>query len=974
MNKKLLRFTAAALCISLLLGSGAYAAFPSANLRHFETALASNVILASNTFWRDSASDKVTENYITYKPNQNVKPLLVYGSKLCNYGNFEDMAQLLEKRGYSVIAGVNGDYYNMDTYQPLGIVITDGKLISSDDDHYAVGFRSDGTAVIGSPKLNMSFTVGSSTYPLYGINKVRTGSGFYLFTEDFSYTTKSKDNGTEVICSIVKGDFKVNSQITLKVESVVKSKGPVELPAGKVIISLSESAPDQNPLKLFVSGALVTVNVSCEDTRWNSVQYAAGALYKLVTAGKIEGGLENKLGPRTAVGTKPNGEIVLYTVDGRQSGYSVGASIDEVAERMLALGCTEACLLDGGGSTTMGAKFIGDSSYTVINSPSDGRMRYVTQFIMLAGTGSGEASIMGVYPYDRIMLAGTKKTFSAGAADKYGNAKTLGGVNWSVLSGGGSISGSGEYTAGAPGDVLISASSGSLSAKTSVKVVSSPDSITLIDESGGKALGEITLEAGQSLNLSANAVYNHISIDTDDTDFKWYLSGGVGTVDADGKLTAGSSGGTGTLTVSAGTASVSIPVTVKIGIKRLEDFEGGTLKLSGKPTNASASLSSDPEKVRFGKQSLEIKYDLSGGSALIPLDLKLPDYYAYVSLWIYGDGSGNTLKLLSPNESSESIALDFVGWKQFLLSAKNNLSGIQISGKSSGKVWADQILALSAPVTDTAAPSIVFSEIKDSSLLVCGIWDDYDGSISYYNISVYCDGKALEYDYQSGQFQSYLPALDPAAPHRVTVCAWDTSGNLSRYSIDIPATASGKQPFADMSGHWSEKYVSYLYSRGAVSGVPLNGSIQYQPDEKMTREQLAVIMARYLGTDLKKYEDAKPAFADLKDISDYALPAVRAMYSLGIIKGFTEGDKLCFKPGDPLTRAQAMTIIARTLPGGYKAGDLTGFLDASQIPDWAARHVSLLMSIGAVSGSSGMLNPGAYVTRGEIAKMISMMY
>ncbi len=973
MKKKIVRSAAAALCLSLMLGTVAYAAFPTTSLRHFETTLAGNAVLSSNTFWRDSASDKVTENYITYKPNQNVKPLVVYGSKLCNYGNFEDMAKLLEKRGYSVVAGVNGDYYNMDTFQPLGIVITEGKLISSDDDHYAVGFRSDGTAVIGSPKLNMSFTIGSSTYPLYGINKVRTGSGFYLFTEDFSYTTKSKDNGTEVICSIVKGDMKVNSQMTLKVESVVKSTGPVDIPAGKIIISLSESAPDQSVLKLFTAGASVTVNVSCEDTRWSSVQYAAGSLYKLVTAGKVESGLENSSGPRTAVGIKPSGEIVLYTVDGRQAGYSVGASIAEVAERMLALGCTEACLMDGGGSTTMGAKFVGDSGYTVINSPSDGHMRYVTQFIMLAGSGLGEASVMGVYPYDAAILSGAKKTFTAGIADKYGNAKSLGSVSWKVQSGAGSISAGGEYTAASAGDVVISASSGNLSASTVVKVVSSPDSISVVDESGGEALSTITLEAGQSLNLSAKAVYKHIALDTEDTDFKWKLSDGIGTVGPNGTLTAGLSPGSGTLTVSAGLASVSIPVTVKIGIKRLEDFEGGTLNLSGKPQYGTAALSADSERVRFGKQSLDFKYNLSGGNAMLPMDLKLPDNSPYVSLWVYGDGSGNCLQLLMSGETSESVALDFVGWKQFVLPAKSNVSGIQISGRGSGEVWIDQILAESAPVKDTEAPSIVFSEIKDS-VLVCGVWDDYDGSVFYYNVSVYCDGKALEYDYQSGQLQSLLPSLDPRTSHRVTVCASDMSGNLSRYSIDFSASDAGKSIFGDMDGHWSEKYVSYLSGRGVVNGISVNDVLKYQPDEKMTREQFAVIMARYLGTDLSKYADTKLGFADLKEIADYALPSVRAMYALGIIKGVTEGDKLYFKPKDSLTRAQTMTIVGRTLPGGYKSGDLAGFEDASEVPDWALSHVRVLTSLGVVGGSGGMLNPDAYVTRAEVAKIISMMY
>ena len=57
--------------------------------------------------------------------------------------------------------------------------------------------------------------------------------------------------------------------------------------------------------------------------------------------------------PRTAVGLKRDGSLVLYTIDGRQSGYSIGATLTQVAERMVELGCVTALSLDGGGSTAM---------------------------------------------------------------------------------------------------------------------------------------------------------------------------------------------------------------------------------------------------------------------------------------------------------------------------------------------------------------------------------------------------------------------------------------------------------------------------------------------------------------------------------------------------------------------------------------------------------------------------------------------
>jgi hypothetical protein len=57
--------------------------------------------------------------------------------------------------------------------------------------------------------------------------------------------------------------------------------------------------------------------------------------------------------PRTLVGTTPGGSLLLIAVDGRRPGYSVGASFEESAQIMKALGAEEAVNLDGGGSTAM---------------------------------------------------------------------------------------------------------------------------------------------------------------------------------------------------------------------------------------------------------------------------------------------------------------------------------------------------------------------------------------------------------------------------------------------------------------------------------------------------------------------------------------------------------------------------------------------------------------------------------------------
>lgn len=56
--------------------------------------------------------------------------------------------------------------------------------------------------------------------------------------------------------------------------------------------------------------------------------------------------------PRTAVGIRPDGTLLLFVVDGR-SKESEGMSLDELTKTLKWLGCTDVLNMDGGGSTTL---------------------------------------------------------------------------------------------------------------------------------------------------------------------------------------------------------------------------------------------------------------------------------------------------------------------------------------------------------------------------------------------------------------------------------------------------------------------------------------------------------------------------------------------------------------------------------------------------------------------------------------------
>lgn len=74
--------------------------------------------------------------------------------------------------------------------------------------------------------------------------------------------------------------------------------------------------------------------------------------------------------PRSAVGIKADGKVILLTVDGRQEN-SAGMSLFELTKIMKWLGCTSAINLDGGGSTTLWVANAPENG--VVNYPSDNK-------------------------------------------------------------------------------------------------------------------------------------------------------------------------------------------------------------------------------------------------------------------------------------------------------------------------------------------------------------------------------------------------------------------------------------------------------------------------------------------------------------------------------------------------------------------------------------------------------------------------
>lgn len=85
--------------------------------------------------------------------------------------------------------------------------------------------------------------------------------------------------------------------------------------------------------------------------------------------------------PRTLVGIKADGTIIMAVVDGRAPAYSNGASLAKCAALMIAEGAVQASNLDGGGSSTFIVRE--NDSFKTKNLPSDGDLRKLSVSLLV---------------------------------------------------------------------------------------------------------------------------------------------------------------------------------------------------------------------------------------------------------------------------------------------------------------------------------------------------------------------------------------------------------------------------------------------------------------------------------------------------------------------------------------------------------------------------------------------------------------
>ena len=155
--------------------------------------------------------------------------------------------------------------------------------------------------------------------------------------------------------------------------------------------------------------------------------------------------------------------------------------------------------------------------------------------------------------------------------------------------------------------------------------------------------------------------------------------------------------------------------------------------------------------------------------------------------------------------------------------------------------------------------------------------------------------------------------------------------------------------YADVADTDNVEAIDVLQTINVMVGDGSN----FNPDQNVTREEMAVIMCRLLDYTVSTYKGT----TNFTDVDAWALPYVEACYTNGIIAGYSDTQ---FGGGDPVTTGQASLMILKALGYFQEPGDFGS--------DWLVETIRQ----GAQINLFDKVNNGANdaLTRNDVAQIV----
>ncbi|WP_046498246.1 S-layer homology domain-containing protein [Syntrophomonas zehnderi] len=385
----------------------------------------------------------------------------------------------------------------------------------------------------------------------------------HLYNRQYASSTKTAGKTVEVILdagSPENAELTVGGTITATVAEVRNGNCNTPIGDNQLVLSTAGDSAYAVQLAQLIPGSTVEISVYDWGGNLTNSKEAIGVYYVLYDKGQFKSGGTN-LNPRTVIGIKPDGTLMLYVLDGRQPGFSAGLGLTDVARHLVALGCSTVVNMDGGGSSVMAVREGGINSKAVAkNSPSGKSQRKTTNGLLLVydQRGDSDAKHLHTYPSQPLAMPGADIKLTTYASNgKYEPVPLPNGVEYRVDSNSGSsVDGNGLFTAGNTiGTAVIEAASGDLRTTAKVDIQNNITFTTNVQN--------ITIDPGKTFDINVTAKFGFAPIASKDSLFTWTCDPVVGTIDGNGYFQAtNQSGISGNIYVEYNGVKQTIPVQV----------------------------------------------------------------------------------------------------------------------------------------------------------------------------------------------------------------------------------------------------------------------------------------------------------------------------------------------------------------------------------------------------------------------------
>ena len=172
--------------------------------------------------------------------------------------------------------------------------------------------------------------------------------------------------------------------------------------------------------------------------------------------------------------------------------------------------------------------------------------------------------------------------------------------------------------------------------------------------------------------------------------------------------------------------------------------------------------------------------------------------------------------------------------------------------------------------------------------------------------------------------------------------------------------------FTDINGHWAKEHILFTVSRGLFSGT---SKTTFSPNTTLTRGMFVTALGRLAGINPADYKNGK--FTDVKTDAYYA-PYVNWAASKGIVNGtgattFAPDNKITREQMAVIMKNYA-DKMGYSIP---KMLEAVTFADNAQISFWAKNAVKTMQQAGVLSGkANNLFDPKGNATRAEAATVL----